>query len=530
MTAWIELDSSAECDPVVLDSLVLTGTNGGRVLAFERASGRIVWSHQHKGTSVLGIAVRGTTAVATVQFGGVSAGKGIVTALDGRTGEALWSKRAGAAIGTAPLIVGATVLFGITYPGLHGSGAWVAISVDDGCELWSHDIAPFSGAPVLAADRVVVAATDGVVWCFEASSARVIWRFAMQRSITGSPAYSDGTIYIGGFDENLYAIDVRDGAVRWQVKSGGPFRAQPAIAEGVVYAGSYDERVYAADARTGKGLWKRAVGSPVLSAATVTDDSIVVGCSDSTVHALDRRTGKPRWRWDGPRHGAGGVIARPLLDGRRLIVFNRDARVYALDAATGVSLGVASGEPNKKLARKATATVREQQLTTMTVPSGRIVVCDPIADPTDVPLALRVPGGPHAVVAVIVDYGDEERVAALEMHLDAGAPAEWRPAALADGSPASVGVDSAFAGFLDGGAASALMANPDLIDRFDEDEGARLSDSRHADWSWAAARLAGDAIDAVMSSSGLGDGTYDVSAGHDAQGRLCRLRIAFIDA
>jgi hypothetical protein len=297
-----------------------------------------------------------------------------------------------------------------------------------------------------------------------------------------------------------------------------------------VYAGSYDEYLYAMDAGNGKLLWKRTLNSPVLSAATATDDSIVVGCSDSTVHALDRRNGEPRWRWDGPRQGTGGVIARPLLDGGRLIVFNRDAKIYALDAATGLNLCPSTGAHQARPPRKATATVREQKLTTLSARSGRIVACDPIADPTDAALAPAVGRGPHAVVALIADYGDEERVAALELRLGKGLPIEWRRAELVDGSPARVGVDSGLAGFLDRAAAAALLANPELVDRFDEIEGADLSDSKLGDWSWAAARLGGKAIDGAISSAGLGDGIYDVLSGHDAEGKLCRVRIVFIDA
>ena len=529
MTPWIELDSSAECDPAVLDNLVITGTIGGRVLAVERATGRIVWSHQHKGSSVLGVAVNGAMTVATVQFGGVSAGRGIVTALDGHTGKVLWSKRAGATIGTAPLIAGDTVQFGTNYPGLNGSGAWVAVSVTNGRELWSHDIAAFSGAPLLATDRVVVSSNEGAVWCLDASSARVIWRLPMQRSLAGSPVHSEDTIYVGGFDHNLYAIDLIEGAVRWRLTGMGPFRAQPTIAERIVYVGSYDENVYAVDARKGAVLWKGAVTSAVLSAATVTDDVVVVGCSDSTVHALDRRSGKPLWRWDGPQRRGGGVIARPLLDGGRLIVCNRDAKIYALDAATGLSLGLAAAGGEARPTRRPTPTVSERKLTTLSAPSGGIVVCDPIADPKDLALALAVRKGPHAVVALIADYGNEERVAALELRLGNRAPVEWREAELVDGSPARVSVDSGLAGFLDTSAAAALIANEELVDRFDEIEGAGLSNSKQSDWSWAAARLVGKPIDGVISSTGLGDGVYNVLAGYDTDGKACRLRIVFID-
>jgi hypothetical protein len=56
-----------------------------------------------------------------------------------------------------------------------------------------------------------------------------------------------------------------------------------------------------------------------------------------------------------------------------------------------------------------------------------------------------------------------------------------------------------------------------------------LSEDEGQHWSWAAGTVAASAVDAVLCSSGHGDGEYDVLSGW-GQGKLQRIRIVFLDA
>jgi outer membrane protein assembly factor BamB len=532
-TALVQLDGAVDSDPIVHNQLIVGGTIAGTLFALTPVTGRIIWSHRARGISVRGVRVAQDTLVATLEFGRAPSGKGVVTALDVTNGTELWTRRAAASIGTTPLITGNTVLHGISYPGFKAGGALVALSLADGKEIWTRDIAALSGTLLLVGDRLLVSSTEGAVWCLDPATADTRWSFQMQHQLAGSPAVVADTGFVGGFDHTLYALGLEDGITQWRFRARGPFRATPVISDGIVYIGSYDGHVYAVEAATGRASWQRDVGSEILTTALQTAELIIVGCSDATVHALDRRTGVERWCWAGPRPERGGVIAQPLLLDGWLHVFNRDGGLYLLDAMTGTA-AAGNGGARANQERRAREQLpdfvnREDALLPIATPSGRVVACDPIADPAEIALDLALPPGPHQVLAIVTRKKGEEQVAALELRIDDDAVVEWRSVQLVNGEPARVGVDSAFAAFLDRNAALALLENADLVERFDEIDGARMSEDQGNDWSWAAAKLAAQTVDAVLCSSGHGDGVYDVISGWNRRGELQRVRIVFLD-
>jgi outer membrane protein assembly factor BamB len=101
-------------------------------------------------------------------------------------------------------------------------------------------------------------------------------------------------------------LDARSLAHAWSYDLGGVVNAQPLYSGGVVFAGSEGGAFAALDAATGTPLWTRRL------AAVDTDCSDVPG-------------------------GVHGISATPVLDRRRRTIWvaGGDARVWALDAATG---------------------------------------------------------------------------------------------------------------------------------------------------------------------------------------------------
>jgi len=82
---------SFNCWPVVSGGLVYAGSEDGSLLALEEATGKILWRYRTKGP------VRGPVAVvnAAVYFG---SGDGYVYAVNSANGHLLWRKRTGAAV------------------------------------------------------------------------------------------------------------------------------------------------------------------------------------------------------------------------------------------------------------------------------------------------------------------------------------------------------------------------------------------------------------------------------------------------
>jgi outer membrane protein assembly factor BamB len=287
-----------EFPPVVSHGRLYIGTHGGRVLAVESATGRILWQRG------FGRCVAASPAVAyhlvyVALMGHApctdAADGGAVVALDAATGRVRWRRNAGV-VESSPLVMRGLVYF----------GSW-----------------------------------DDDVYALDAHTGRLRWRFRTGDRVKAGPAATRRTIYIGSYDGHMYALDARTGALRWSAE-GGSFYATPAVAGGKVYDGATDGRVFAYDAESGKVAWIAVTRSYVYAAPAVWRGTVYVGSYDHSLYAFDAENGTRRWARD---YGHPISGAATVLDG--LVYFSTcgscsqyesDARArhsYAVDARTG---------------------------------------------------------------------------------------------------------------------------------------------------------------------------------------------------
>ncbi len=75
---------------------------------------------------------------------------------------------------------------------------------------------------------------------------------------------ADGRVYFGSSaDGMVYCLDARTGRIHWRFHTDGPVRLAPTLFGGNVYVGSDDGNVYCIDGRTGKEVWRfQAAPSP----------------------------------------------------------------------------------------------------------------------------------------------------------------------------------------------------------------------------------------------------------------------------
>jgi hypothetical protein len=139
--------------------------------------------------------------------------RGILHAIDARTGEDVWTYRAGGAILHAAAVADGKVFFGVA------DGTLLALNTDDGSVAWT------------------------------LTTGRPIWN---------APAVHKGLVLIGSRDGTLSAAEVGSGKLRWAASTQGPLLGSPAIdtRAGRVYIGSEDMHVHAFDLDTGRSLWR----------------------------------------------------------------------------------------------------------------------------------------------------------------------------------------------------------------------------------------------------------------------------------
>jgi hypothetical protein len=385
---------------------------------------------------------------------------------------------------------------------------------------------PCAGTPVISGDDLFIASADASVRCIDRRRGGERWRFETRKFLAGTPAVSGDTLLVGSFDHCVYALDLRTGAEWWRLETGGPVRGTPVSDGETVFVASYDESVYAVDAASGRRRWSYPSGSFILTTPTVHGDLVIVGCSDGSAHAVDVHTGRSAWVWrgDDPMHR--GIIARPVIAGSNVVIASRTGSLHVLDLANGHEVG---GDQPRVVAvpverQPALETVEVGEIT---LPSGRIVVCDPVTGLPGESLERRVRPGTYRVsVGLMTDAQGVQSVAWICLRIGSGKPVEWT----ADPGVTEPGVlvDSGTAAIMSAEAASLLAGDPEVEVRFGEEMEEQMDASYGAGKQYALIALkAGRPPEAAVCFSGAGDGAYTCTWGLDRGGRAASLKIDF---
>jgi outer membrane protein assembly factor BamB len=226
--------------PAVAGSRLVAHAKGGRVLVFERASGRLLWSHQ----------TEGEIESSPVVVGGVDYlgdWSGHVYALDLRTHRYRWIYDDGCKITASATIAGGTLYIG------DYCGRIVALARASGRLLWSAQTgSPVYGASAFADGRVFVPSRDtGALYAFTATG-RYLWDVPTGNYVYSAPAVWEGRVYFGSYAGTLYCVSAATGAVQWELAVGGRISGSPTVVDGIVYVGDFGHRIVGADARSGR--------------------------------------------------------------------------------------------------------------------------------------------------------------------------------------------------------------------------------------------------------------------------------------
>jgi outer membrane protein assembly factor BamB len=354
--AWrANIGAAVDGSPAVSNGLVVVASQGGRIAAYNSASGSRSWE-----VDGLGPFSGSPTIVADRVLAGSLSGH--LYAFDLKSGSRLWDWKAPGiqpALWSSPAVHGQLVLIGIGSQ--YGDtplevGRIVAVDLTSGRQVWSMCIsdgcAPGGGiwsTPAVGIDGRAFVGTgnpeDGVL-AFDAGSGRRLWSVSF---------YPDE-----GSD-----LDVGESPVLLRV--GG----KEAVAEGSV-AGVFK----LLDAATGSVIWSRdlvngsAVHGLIASAAYDGRSIYVPSASPPTgVFALAPADGATRWRqstdqpvYSSPAAGdgvlvfgtgavfgdvhVGSIVALSSLDGGVLWVYNAHSAVFSSPAIAGtmVAVGDSNGD------------------------------------------------------------------------------------------------------------------------------------------------------------------------------------------
>jgi outer membrane protein assembly factor BamB len=319
--AWRNADvGEMHMVPILVDGLLIVGTNDGRVVALDALSGEVRWSYQADGpiqpslASADGIVFASdTTALHAIDV--ATGDKRWVTPVDGATGRL-------------------NVADGVAYVGK--TGGVVGLDPISGEVVWEWEgppDTPVNAGPV--ADGVgYFAGRDGRVYAIDLADRHELWRQQTISLDVASGQVLGDTFFVSTNQGEaadpageIYAIDRASGEVRWRFRapSGVQLKEGP-VKDGVLFANGRQDGIYALRDEGDRATVVWHVNTPESHwPMALVDDTLYEVRVDGSLGAYAMSDGTLLWETDPEGDWAGG----PIVSGGMVFVNNDSGAVTA---------------------------------------------------------------------------------------------------------------------------------------------------------------------------------------------------------
>ena len=269
-----------------------------------------------------------------------------------------WSTSVGNGIGKYYSTLHPAFADGVVYAA-DRHGVVKALSIDDGREIWSVNLAAkdgwfstraalLSGGVTVSGGKVYIGTEQAQVYALNASDGSVAWKTSVVGEALSRPVVSDGLVLVHTSNGMLQGLDQSSGAVKWSVNLDMPAlslrgESAPAVAFGGAIVGGDNGRVSAVVLNQGQLIWQQRISQ--VSGATEIDrlndvdttpvivNGVVYALAyNGNLTALDLRSGQILWKRE-----IGGVKDL-IVDAGRIYLVDQDDRVIALNADGGVAI------------------------------------------------------------------------------------------------------------------------------------------------------------------------------------------------
>ena len=217
--------------------------------------------------------------------------KGVVDAIDVRTGMKVWSTKVlgGGPIDSSPAVDAGSVVVGLD------SGSVVELNAQTGAVNWSKSLgtSPISSSPAVAGGVIYIGSTSGGLYALSESSGTVLWQTPLGGAVHSSPAVdaSTGVVVVGDDNGNVVGLSTKSGSVLWQFNTGGAVTAAPLLSGGDLYVGSASGHFYALTESSGSSVWSVATAGAVTAGAALENGQLYVGDNKGDLYTITQTTG-----------------------------------------------------------------------------------------------------------------------------------------------------------------------------------------------------------------------------------------------
>ena len=302
-------ESSVHGSPAVAGGMVYVPSLRGTLYALDAESGELKWKREpepgdppfnQRSYSYYSPAVADGKVFWAYQTRFGKASRGLLTALDPKTGAAIWeSPMTGATMSDGT----PAVADGRVYVGNETADRVLAYDAATGQQMWTGN-ASLGGwqdaAPTAVGGRVFIGSNNRVI-ARDAATGATLWThqspdasWIPQNATPSAPAVEGDVLYMGFPNGRVTALNVASGAVVWSVRlPGAPYLggvlSPPAVSGDTVYVGSNNGNLYGLDRATGAEVWRYEIGSWVASGPAISGDTLVAGAWDGNLYAFTER-------------------------------------------------------------------------------------------------------------------------------------------------------------------------------------------------------------------------------------------------
>ncbi|MEO6671433.1 MAG: PQQ-binding-like beta-propeller repeat protein [Ferruginibacter sp.] len=219
---------------------------------------------------------------------------------------------------------------------------------------WKFDAgATVRSTPVADNKNIYVGNEKGEFFSIDQSTGKTNWKFNSGSPIHSSPAVHNGLVFFSDSRQILYALTISTGKIAWQISLGSNkyydwkfdfFSSSPTISGNNIFIGSGDGNLYALNSSTGETIWKFTATAQIRSTPAVFYNKVFFGDLNGEFYAVDEKTGKQAWNYktngvnfvnDSFGFDRKGIVASPVIVGKKIIFGARDGFMYNLDVETG---------------------------------------------------------------------------------------------------------------------------------------------------------------------------------------------------
>jgi len=271
--------------PVIANGLIYTMDARYKILATDEATGKKVWDYKIAGIE------RESTREGKTSF--IDRIRDPLTLTDG-DGTDKEGVGGGISYSEGQLFVSS------------GLGKMLALDGQTGELIWSRETrVPLNSAPTIDNGRVFVISDDNELFAMNSSDGEVLWSYqgiieTASMLTSPTPAVIDDVVLAPFSSGEIIALRVQNGGVLWQdslsstgrltpLASLNDIAGGPAVADGFVIASAQSGVTTAFDLRTGQRVWSNPAGS--LSVPLIVGDVVYTATTTGQVAAMSKLDG-----------------------------------------------------------------------------------------------------------------------------------------------------------------------------------------------------------------------------------------------